>query len=139
MDVYALTERGHEMLHRYNAPAIVEARRLLEQALAIDPDYAPAWSMLRVVNTVDSGLGLTGEWNRGRLPEVIAQIHRRDHARKPDLPGAYAALSEAQNLMHDFDAALAAAQRCIELAPNDADCFTSWARRAMPWVRSNRQ
>jgi TolB-like protein/DNA-binding winged helix-turn-helix (wHTH) protein/tetratricopeptide (TPR) repeat protein len=122
MDVYALTERGHEILHRYNAPAMVEARRLLEQALAIDPDYAPAWAMLGIVNTVDSGLGLTGEWNRGRLPEVIAQIHRAITL-EPDLPGAYAALSEAQNLMHDFDAALAAAQHCLELAPNDADCF----------------
>jgi hypothetical protein len=61
MDVYALTVRGTQIFIRYNAPAIVEARRLLEQAVAIDPDYAPAWVMLGIVNTVDSGLGLTGE------------------------------------------------------------------------------
>jgi TolB-like protein/DNA-binding winged helix-turn-helix (wHTH) protein/tetratricopeptide (TPR) repeat protein len=122
MDVYALTERGNEILHRYNAPAMVEARRLLEQALAIDPDYAPAWVILGIVNTVDSGLGLTGEWNKDRLPEVIAQIHRAITL-EPDLPGAYAALSQAQALARDFDAALAAAQRCVELAPNDAGCL----------------
>jgi adenylate cyclase len=122
MDVYALTERGHEILHRYNAPAMVEARRLLEQAVAIDPDYAQAWVWLGMVNMVDSGMGLTGEWNRGRLPEVIAQIHRAITL-QPDLPSAYGALSQAQALARDFDAALAAAQRCIELAPNDADCL----------------
>jgi adenylate cyclase len=122
MDVYALTERGNEILYRYNAQAIVEARRLLEQALAIDPDYARAWAFLGIVNTVDSGLGLTGEWNRGRLPEVIAQI-KRAIALEPDSPGAYVALSQAQAMARDFDAALAAAQHCIELAPNDAGCL----------------
>jgi TolB-like protein/DNA-binding winged helix-turn-helix (wHTH) protein len=122
MDVYTLTVRGSEMLHWYNAKAIIEARRLLEQAVAIDPDYARAWVFLGIVNTVDSGLGLTGEWNRGRLPEVIAQI-KRAIALEPDLPIAYAALSQAEALARDFDAALAAAQRCFELAPNDADCL----------------
>jgi TolB-like protein/DNA-binding winged helix-turn-helix (wHTH) protein len=122
MDVYALTERGHEILHRYNAPAMAEARRLLEQAVTIDPDYAQAWVWLGMVNMVDSGLRLTGEWNPGRLPEVIAQIHRAITL-EPDLPSAYSALSQAQALARDFDAALAAAQRCIELAPNDAECL----------------
>jgi TolB-like protein/DNA-binding winged helix-turn-helix (wHTH) protein len=130
MDVYALTERGNEILHRYNAPAMVEARRLLEQALAIDPDYAQAWVFLGIVNTVDSGLRLTGEWNTDRLPEVIAQIHRAITL-EPDLPIAYAALSQAQAMARDFDAALAAAQRCIELAPNDADCLYIMGKASM--------
>jgi len=121
MDVYALTERA-KAIFEYNAPTTAEARRLLEQALAIDPDYAPAWSMLGIVNMLDSGLGLTGEWNRGRLPEVIAQMHRAITL-EPDMPGAYEALSQAQGMSRDFDAALASAQRCIELAPNDATCL----------------
>ncbi len=122
MDAYALTQRGNEIIHRYNAPAMIEARRLLEQALAIDPDYARAWVFLGMVNTIDAGLHLTGEWNPGRTPEIIAQVQRAITL-QPDLPIAYVALSQVQGLARDFDAALAAAQRCFELAPNDADCI----------------
>jgi adenylate cyclase len=122
MDVYALTERGNEVIHRYNGAAMVEARGLLEQALAIDPDYARAWAWLGMVNAIDAGLRLTGEWSPDRMPEILAQIQRAI-ALEPDLPIAYVALSQAQGLARDFPAALAAAERCIELAPNDADCL----------------
>jgi TolB-like protein/DNA-binding winged helix-turn-helix (wHTH) protein len=138
MDVYALTERGNEILYRYNASAMVEARRLLEQALAIDPDYARAWVFLGMVNTIDAGLRLTGEWNPSRMPEVIAQIQRAI-ALDSDMPIAYVALSQAQGLARDFDAALAAAQRCIELAPNDADCLYIMGKANMELARKNRQ
>jgi TolB-like protein/DNA-binding winged helix-turn-helix (wHTH) protein len=132
MDAYTLTQRGNEVSQRYNAPAIVEARRLLEQALAIDPDYARAWVFLGIANTIDAGLRLTGEWNLSRMPEVIAQVQRAITL-EPDLPIAYVALSQAQGLARDFDAALAAAQRCIELAPNDADCLYIMGKASTDW------
>ncbi|MEO8133412.1 MAG: winged helix-turn-helix domain-containing protein [Betaproteobacteria bacterium] len=122
MDVYTLTGRGNEVMHRYNAAGMIEARGLLESALRIDPNYARAWVFLGMVNTIDSALRLTGDWNPARMPEVIAQVNRA-LALEPDLPVAYVALSQAQALARDFEAALGAARRCLELAPNDADCL----------------
>ena len=110
------------MLQRHSAQAVRESRRLLEQALAIDPDYAAAWASLGLANVVDIGLHLTGEWDYGRTGEVLAQI-RHAIALQPDLPVAYSALAQAQVLAGDFDAMLATAQRLCELSPNDADCF----------------
>ena len=122
LDTYVLVARGRAMLHRYDAQGMRDSRRFLEQALAIDPEYAPAWAHLGITNTVDIGLRLTGDWGPGRLGEVLAQI-RQAIALQPDLPVAYLALAQAQALDRNFDAMLVAAQQTCSLSPNDADCF----------------
>ncbi len=122
LDVYILTQHGKSMMVKYSPQGMREARRLLGQALAIDPNYAPAWVWLGMTNTIDTGLRLTGDWNESRMPEVLAQIER-GIALDPELPIAYVALSQAQSMAGDFDGALASAERCMRLSPNDADCF----------------
>jgi TolB-like protein/DNA-binding winged helix-turn-helix (wHTH) protein len=122
LDVVVLTEHGKSQLQRYNADGIRKARRFYEQALAIDPDYAPAWANLGIANVVDIGLRLTGEWKRERLPEVIAQI-QRSIALDPELALGWVALSQAQAMARDHAGAMASARRCFDASPNDADCF----------------
>jgi TolB-like protein len=122
LDTYVIVAHGRAMLQRYDAHGIREARRLFEQALAIDPDYAPAWAYLGITNTVDIGLNLTGEWGKARNGEVLTQI-RRAIALQPDLPIAHTALSQAQSRAGDLDAALASAEQACRLSPNDATCF----------------
>jgi tetratricopeptide (TPR) repeat protein len=123
-DAYVLVAHGRAMMMRYNAHGIRESRRFFADAIAIDPDYAPAWAFLGIANTVDIGLHLTGEWDGQRIGEVLFQI-RRAIELQPDLPVAYLALSQAQSRAGDLDAALAAAQQACRLSPNDADCFYS--------------
>jgi DNA-binding winged helix-turn-helix (wHTH) protein/TolB-like protein len=122
LDVYVLVAHGRAQLARYNAQGIREARRFFTEAIASDPDYAPAWAFLSIANHVDIGLNLTGEWDRRRIDEVLAQ-NRHAIELQPDLPVAYVALAEAQSLAGDLDAALAAAQQVCRLSPNDAQCF----------------
>ena len=121
LDVVALTAQGRMLLRRYSPESIREARRLFERALEIDPQYAQAWVALGQVNNVDIGLRLTGEWDRRRSPEVVAQLQRAI-ALQPDLPMAYLVLSEAEGVAGHFDAALAAGEKCLRLSPNDAGC-----------------
>ena len=122
LDVFVLTERGRVSMQRYDAVGMRKARVLLEQALQIDDSYAPAWVYLGMTNTIDAALRLTGEWPAARLPEVLVQVNRAI-ALQPDLPVAYVALSQVQAVLRNHDAALAAAQHCMKLSPNDADCF----------------
>jgi DNA-binding winged helix-turn-helix (wHTH) protein/TolB-like protein len=122
LDVFVLTAQGKALMQRYNVEGVRESRRFFEQALAIDPDYAPAWAFLGMTNMVDTGLQLTGEWNRRRVPEFLAQIQRAV-ALEPEMTAAYVALSHAQGVAGNFDAALAAAQRCRQLSPNEGTCF----------------
>jgi Tetratricopeptide repeat len=122
LDVYVLVAHGRAQLARYNAQGIREARRFFTEAIASDPDYAPAWAFLGIANHVDIALSLTGEWDRRRIGEVLDQ-NRHAIELQPDLPVAYVALAEAQSLAGDLDAALAAAQQVCRLSPNDAQCF----------------
>ncbi|MDM0015305.1 winged helix-turn-helix domain-containing protein [Variovorax sp. J22P168] len=122
LDAYVLVAHGRAMLLRYNAQGIRESRRLLTEAVAIDPDFAPAWAFLGIANTVDIGLHLTGEWDERRIDEVLHQI-RRAIELQPGLPTAYVALSQALSRAGDLDGALAAAQQACRLSPNDAECF----------------
>ena len=122
LEVVALTARAKSMMQRYDAEGIRESRRLLEQALALDANYAPAWAYLGITNVVDTGLHLTGEWDISRGDEFLTQM-RRAISLQPDLPVAYVGLSDAQGDLGDFDAALAAGEHCQALSPNDAACF----------------
>jgi TolB-like protein/DNA-binding winged helix-turn-helix (wHTH) protein len=122
LDAYVLVARGRAVLQRHSAQGVRESRRLFEQALALDPDYAAAWAFLAIANVVDIGLHLTGEWDYGRTGEVLVQA-RRAIELQPELPIGYFALAQAQALAGDFDAMHAAAKRFCELSPNDADCF----------------
>lgn len=121
-DAVALTAQGRTLLRRYSADGIRQARRLFEEAIRREPDYAPAWVALGQVNNIDIGTRLTGEWDRRRMPEVLAQLERAI-ALQADLPLAHLALSEAQGVGGAYDASLASAAQCLRLSPNDAGCL----------------
>lgn len=121
LDVYTMTLRAVALKHQFRPEATREARQLLERAIRLDPEYAPAWLYLGMVNATDSLLRLTGEWHPGRYEEMLAQA-RRAIELDPQLPAAYLALAVAHvegGRLHD---ALAAMQRCVALGPGDADC-----------------
>jgi TolB-like protein/DNA-binding winged helix-turn-helix (wHTH) protein len=122
MSAYVLTAQGKAGLQQYTPDGIRDARRYLGEALLADAQYAPAWAFLGLTNVADIGSSITGEWDRTRMPEVLAQI-RKAIALQPDLPAAFVSLSQAQGLAGNFDDALAAALRCRELSPNDAGCI----------------
>lgn len=122
LDVYTMTLRAIALKHQFRPDATREARRLLEQAIATDPDYAPAWLYLGMLNGIDSLLRLTGDWHPGRYDEMLAQA-RRAIELDPRLPAAYHGLALVHVEGRRFDDALAAAQRCADLGPGDADCL----------------
>lgn len=121
LDVYAMTLRALALKHQFRPEATREARKLLERAIAIDPEYAPAWLYLGMLNGIDSLLGLTGEWHPGRYGEMLAQS-RRAIELDPQLPAAWFGLALVHVEGRRYDEALAAMQRCVELGPSDADC-----------------
>jgi TolB-like protein/DNA-binding winged helix-turn-helix (wHTH) protein len=121
-DAVVLTEHGKAQLLRYDADGMRRARSFFDRALALDAEFAPAWAWLGMANTVDAGLRLTGEWTLARLPEIESQV-RKAIALDPELAMGWVALAQVKAFARDYDAALAAAQRCFDVSPNGADCF----------------
>ncbi|MEZ5621902.1 MAG: hypothetical protein R3E78_11810 [Burkholderiaceae bacterium] len=122
MDVYAMTLRAIALKHRYNPADSAEARRLLEQVVAIDPQYAPGWAHLGMVNAVAWALRFDGPQRPEAIHEAVAQIER-GVALDPALSASYLGLSFAYPFAGRLDDGLRAGRRCMELAPSDADCM----------------
>ena len=121
MDVYELTLRAFAIKHRLDRESLIAARALLEEAIARDPDYAPAQLYLGQVDMVDISSGsITGKYRYADLDEVIARIRRAINL-EPNLPAGYRILSQALGRRGDAEASLQAALRSVELAPSNAD------------------
>jgi TolB-like protein/Tfp pilus assembly protein PilF len=116
-EAYSLYLQARHLSNQVSPESIVEARRLFEQALAIEPDYAPAWNGLSVNYFRMSTLGL--------IPREEAHPGAR-HAsdRAIELDPAYApAFAHAAwlSIFHDNDLAAAASELkvALKLQPND--------------------
>lgn len=120
--VYNMTMRGSLLTMQFSAEALTAGRRSLADALALDGGYAPAWTWLGFLNTIDAYFEITGEFDASRVAECLAQL-RHAIDLDPESACAHRGLSMALRLKRDFEAALAAAERAVELAPSSID---SW-------------
>jgi len=120
LNLYSLTVRGMMLATEFSREALVEGRQVLEQAIAIDVDYAPAWTWLGYLNTIDAYFAITGTFPPGRIAECMAQL-RRAIQLDPLSAAAHRGLSMAHRVARDFDASLAAAERAVELTPSSME------------------
>ena len=119
LGVYELTLRGAGK-HRFNAEATRAAREDLEEAIRLDPHYAPAWTQLAWINLTDLWTQLTGEWHLSQIDEVVDQFHRAIEL-DPNRAKGYAGLGQAMRTRGDLTQALALSYRAVELGPSDPD------------------
>lgn len=122
MEAYDLVLHGRALTARLTRPDNAQARELFEQAIKLDPKYAPAYV----------GLGRTeiGAVNQGWTPDPKGALqHAESLAQKAigldDLdPAAHALLGEAALSFGEYDRALNEANRAIELNGSDAQSYT---------------
>jgi adenylate cyclase len=128
LDLYEQTLRGMALKHRITREATAEARRLLEEVLQRDPEFAPAWAWLGVAE----GMDWLNQFSGPRQPELLASaITRLERARElePRLSAPHLGLSFLLQYVGRHADAVAAGRRCLALAPSDVECrmFLSFA------------
>jgi TolB-like protein/lipoprotein NlpI len=116
-EAYSLYLQARFLSNQVSSDSIVEARNLFEQALALEPDYAPAWNGLSVNYFRMSTLGLIP-----REESRLGARHASDRAIEldPNYAPAYAHaawLSIFQD--NDLVAAARELQRALDLQPSD--------------------
>lgn len=109
----------------FDPGAMSEARELFERALAIDPDYAPAWAYFAELTGCKALLGSPDDV---ALQCEAERQARRALALEPEHPVAYRVLSYVHLLRRQFDELLVAARRGVELSPSNADQLFGLAR-----------
>jgi TolB-like protein/Flp pilus assembly protein TadD len=114
---------GRQLWNLRTTEALARAEDLFRRALAIDPDFARAYTGLADVwiirESTNGDLGLFGMRNSPLLGEIIAQIDRAISL-DPDSAEAYTSLGSARWNGWKFAEAESALRRAITLNPNYA-------------------
>jgi len=121
-EAYDLLVRSRQVVLQLNPQAAVEARGMLERALAIDPGLALAYARLSIIAFAD----YANQWNGATeesLTEALA-LAQKAIATDETEPQGHIALALALSWMRRLDEAEGAAERAVELDPNSADCYS---------------
>ena len=107
--------------------ALHAARELFARAVAVDPSYAAAHAYLGLTYIVDQMNAVTDTRDRRSLATGLDHI-RTALRLEPDLPLAFRTLSSASPSSGDFEGAMRAAERAVELNASDPDSLMSLAK-----------
>ena len=119
MEAYDLALRGIGLIHSHEHDSTMEARILLEQALALDPNYIlPYFGLSVALGTI-----YTNNWDSSPQAALDRGYALASKAVEidPQNPQGHWALSLMNMWKHELDIGIAEAERAIELAPNMAE------------------
>jgi len=124
---YDLFLKGQaSLITRASASDSQQAQQLMEQAIALDPNFARAHAALALIHADAFRFDWTDKPEETR--ELALKIGQRAVELDDQLPQAHWILGYIYLfLFEDHDNAIKYAQRATELAPNDADGFTTLA------------
>ncbi len=123
---YQLLLQGRHHYIRFTSDALRRAIEYFEEALELDPDYAPAWSAFAMAHTELA--------EQGMMPPDEAFPRARDAATRavsldPELAAAYVTVAHVR-MVYDFDwtGAEEGFRRALELSPGTADAYDLYGR-----------
>ena len=117
-DAYDLYLRGRDQSHRRTADGNARAIDLYRKAIAIDANYALAWSDLALTYAAAT---INGDARPGAVGPLAREAAMQSVRGNPELPEAQLALGYERWLIDwDWDAAEAALRRAVELDPSSA-------------------
>ncbi|MGH6707154.1 MAG: TIR domain-containing protein [Sphingomicrobium sp.] len=114
-EVYALYSDARAKIRKRQMSKYEEAHRQLEQAVRMDPNFAPGWATLAVAKKIAGDNAIGGEADA-----------RRAIALAPNLAAGHAALGL---VLQEGPAAEASLRRALQLDPNDIE--------AMNWLANS--
>ncbi|WP_299958672.1 tetratricopeptide repeat protein [uncultured Roseobacter sp.] len=128
LQAYGLILRGRDLYTQPRRELNLHARRLFEQASAIDPDYAASYTSISRTSN-DAWRFNWVDHPDGALEDAISNAEmalRLD----PDDARGHAALGNACLYKRRHDESLAAYERAIQFNPNDADILAEMGHSA---------
>ncbi|HMR31236.1 MAG TPA: tetratricopeptide repeat protein [Geminicoccaceae bacterium] len=104
-----------------------ESRRLYQQAIELDPNYAAAHARLGLTYILDHMSQVTGPASEAQLAQALGHI-RQAIRLQPDLTLGYQGLSYALAQSGDYAGGMRAAERAVALTPSDPDSLMALAK-----------
>jgi len=125
VEAWGLVVRADELNNRMVREDNLEARRLVEDALRIDPCYASAWTELGWTHWQDAYFGWTD--SREHSEEKALEAAQKALELEEDYPNALALLGFVHRLKGEHDHAVELTERAVALAPNNAENTAEFA------------
>jgi adenylate cyclase len=121
LEAYDLVLRGRALMSRLTRSANAQARDLFERAIALDPNYAPAYVGLGTVDLISVLQG----WTQfpGEALERAGDLARKAIELDDLNPAAHALLGDLTVRSGDYDRARDELRRAIELNGSDAESY----------------
>jgi adenylate cyclase len=118
-EVYDLLVRSRQTILQLSPTAAVEARKMLEHVLELDPGQAQAYARLAIISFAD----YANRWNGATSDSLARALELARKAIEVDEtePQGHIALALALSWLRRLDEAEIAAERALALSPNLAD------------------
>src|SRR3712207_6760174 len=120
-EAYDLLVRARQTMLQLRPEGAVEARRMLERVIEIDPGLALAYAQLSIITFAD----YANQWN-GATPENLEralELARKAIETDATEPQGHIARALALSWMRRLDEAERAAEHALALDPNSADAY----------------
>jgi adenylate cyclase len=119
LEAYDLVLRGRDLHTRLNRTTHSQARTMFERAVALDPQYAPAYVGLGRIDLSAVALGWTADAQIAlrRAEELARKAISLDEFN----PAAHVLLGRTYARLEEYDRAVDALRRAIALNPSDPD------------------
>jgi len=127
LEAYLRNLRGDEYYWRYTEENNARARQLAKEAIALDPEYAVAYTLLGRTHMMDARLG----WSKSRRESMDRALELVQKALALDdtcVPALFS-LSYIHRQKRQYEKSIAEIERVIELNPNSADAYAHLAGR----------
>ncbi|MGD8985330.1 MAG: tetratricopeptide repeat protein [Desulfobacteraceae bacterium] len=104
---------------------LLKAKRLSEEAIALDPNYAPAYAALGAFHGVSMFLGMSK--SLGESLKRAIELSQKAIALDDSLAVAHVALGYWLTMARQYDKAIAEGKRAMALAPSSASVIYNYA------------
>ncbi len=130
LEAYDLVLRGRSLAAKVDRVANSQARELFEQAIKLDPNYAPAYVGLGRVEINALMLGWTGD--PAAALQRAEDLGRKAASLDPASAGAHALLGRAYASSGDYDRGIDEMRRAVALNSSDPEAYAGLAT-ALLW------
>jgi TolB-like protein/Flp pilus assembly protein TadD len=121
VEAYIKILQARDYLQHYNKEANIQARKFAEEVIALDPEYATAYSLQGFTHLRDVYFG-SSKSPRKSLKEA-SKLAQKAIALDESYPNSHGLLANIYGLQRHHEKAIAQAERMVALAPNTADSY----------------
>ena len=125
IDAYLMAMQAQWYSYLWSKNRNLEARRLVEKAIVLAPDYAYGYRILGLTHVVDLFVGLSQSPKKSLV--LAMDAYKKAISLDKSLASAYNGMGFVLTMLRKHDDAVSIGKKAIELEPNSADVLQGYA------------